>query len=181
MGKVLDWFGEAWRWIEGVHTALWLAPILWAACLWVVGAVSGVQWFWILVSVPISAVAALWLATLIGDKIGIIPLPVAAARAFDELEGTLWTEMALHSESTAEGRLRWMATGLSRHAPILGRIPPSQRLIVISQQELGRGHIAEGAASLHRYGDPNARYENLSMRKRDLRVAIEEMSENGYA
>lgn len=151
-----------------VHLAFWIYGIGVA----VIGWLEGIAWFWIMTGVPITAAAMILIQMTWFRYLGWWPLPFAATRAFDDLDGTEVLRQVHGWGNTPAARLDVMAGFLRKEAPIWGRRLPSPRLEQIGQTAFAAGAIAAGAKELCMHGNPNPYFSDLSIKRRDYTRAI---------
>jgi hypothetical protein len=157
---------------------LGLTPaILLTAITAVVGWVSNVPAFYLVVGSLLAFSIAVFISRSFMIRVGTVPLASAAQQAYEQLRGTLWGAAAerMRVDATPEGILDYLATGLSLHTPIYGRYLPSQILEKIPNTDLRSGRLEQGATVLRLDDGRQLRVEGLVVRKRDLRAAIQHM------
>lgn len=113
-------------------------------------------------------------------RIGTISLAEGARIAYEELRGTLWGSAAekLSVNSTPEGILDYLGTGITLEIPVFGKYPPSTKLERVKRYELESGSIEGGASVLQLRDQRCSQITNLTIRKADLRKAIRHMQES---
>ena len=169
------WLERGWRWLEGLHTTVWLYTLFPAAVVASIGALSGIQLFWVLVGTSVVAAASLYLAQYFTRNVGWFGMAEASAYAFGKLENTVIAALVVRNNHNQERRLELMASYLAHNAPFYGKIPPSQERRLIDPDELKRGSFYEGGAAFRYTSDTHNKYIGLEMRKRDVEVAIKQM------
>jgi hypothetical protein len=113
---------------------------------------------------------------------GMIPLRDGAKRAYEQLRGTIWAEAAerLRAEKTPDGILDYIAVGIGDdQTPIYAKHPPSERLEPVTAFEMKTGWIRGGARFLQLRDDQKTVLTDLSIKRRDLAVAIKRMRDGG--
>lgn len=114
-------------------------------------------------------------------KIGAISLGEGARRAYEELRGTLWADAAerLRVNSSPNGILDYIATGIAHDIPVFGKFSPSTRLEQIPSRTLKTGAIEDGGKVLRLRDQHQSQIVDLTVNKCDLRKAIRQMKESG--
>lgn len=122
-------------------------------------------WYAIRLSVPFPR----WLQSK-------MPLPEAARRAYEKLDGTLWREAADKFEKSSEGRLKYMAIGIAHEIPIFGKRPPSTKYGEIDKSLFSPNNIQDGANTISaHFLSQGIEFVDLAINKSDLRIAIRRM------
>lgn len=172
---VPGWLERVWRWLEGLHTLVWLIPAFYMGGVAAIGVWSEIPWFWVLVGTPISAAALMNVIVFIGKNAGTISLREGARIAFEELRENPWGYAAEMTAKALDGRLDFMAMALTNYATIYGKRPPSQILEIIPKEEFRRGPMGGGGLVLMRSYSDQPQYTELAIKRRDLRRAIKRM------
>jgi hypothetical protein len=155
-----------------------------AICLALVSMVFGylaqIPVFYLVVGTAIVFVSVVYLSSAFILRVGTISLADAARIAYEQLRGTLWADAAerMRANSTPEGILDYLATGLSLHIAVYGTYGPSSKSEKIPETDLRSGSIEQGATTLQLRDNRNIFVKALTVRKRELRVAIRHMKES---
>ncbi len=155
------------------------AALITLACA-AIGWISQIPTFNLVVGLILVFAASLYLTRELIIRIGAIPLTEAARIAYEQLRGTLWGTAAERSraDSSPDGILDYMGTGLSLKIPIFGKFPPSTILERVPTNQLGSGSIEGGAKFLQLRDKHRTRITDLIVRKSSLRKAIREMKDS---
>lgn len=140
----------------------------------ILGWMAQVPVFYFLVASVVVFAGVLYLARQLILRIGTISLAEGARIAYEQLRGTLWATAAerLRVDSTPEGILNYLATGLTIEIPVFGKYPPSTRLERIKTSDLKSGSIEGGATVLQLTDHHHTQITDLTVRKKDIRKAI---------
>lgn len=171
-----EWTKKAWRYAEGIHTGEWLATLLPAGLLTALGGLSGVAWYWLVVSGILIFAALLSITRHFGWFERFIPLPQACQRAFDELHGTVVAENAHAWGQTPEHKLDVMATHFSTVTTIWGARPPAHVKEPLSAQLLSQGGFFAGASGFRRHGEHAPVRVELAVERQAFRKALKELA-----
>lgn len=166
------WIQKSWRWLEGLHTAVWLYTLLPAVIVAWIGALSGIGWFWILVGAFNVAAVALYISQYFLCNAGWLNLLDASAIAFDKLQNTYVGTLAAKAHDSPEKRLDFVATHIAMYAPIFGKVQPSRDRTEIDPQEFKMGVFWKGGSAFRYHHAITDAYSELEIRKRDLQRAI---------
>lgn len=111
---------------------------------------------------------------------GMLPLSDAARKAYEQLRGTLWGEAAerLNPDKTPDGILDYIGMGIAAEVQVYAKHPPSTKLEPVSEVERKTGSIREGARMLRLRDERRTVLTDLSIKRRDLGVAIKKMKED---
>lgn len=114
-------------------------------------------------------------------RIGATSLADGARIAYEQLRGSLWGSAAerLRVDSSPDGILDYIATGLTLEVPVFGKFPPSTVLERIPSSMVKSGTIESGARVLQLRDHHRSQITDLTIRKVDLRKAIRRMKEQG--
>lgn len=121
--------------------------------------------------------ASVYLTRALIVRVGTISLADGSRIAYEKLRGTLWADAAerLRVDSTPEGILNYMATGISLEIPVFGKYPPSTMLERVKDLDLNSGSIQEGGRVFLLRDQHQSRIIDLVVRKSDLRKVIRQM------
>lgn len=146
-----------------------------------IGWMSNISAYYLAVGSIVVFASALYLSREFIVRVGTIPLNDGACIAYDELRGTLWGAAAerLRVDSTPDGIVDYIATGITLEIPVFGKFPPSTRLERISDRFIRSGSIEGGGQLLQLRDQHRSQIVDLTLRKRDLRKAIQHMRESG--
>lgn len=183
--RAAAFFGTLWRFIEGLHTAVWLheeavgqASSIVTALITAAVAISPGVPSWVRVAVSVVAVGAvMFFATMIRQRIGFIALREAATIAFEQTRGNIWRAAAERFSRNAEERRAYFATTITmpqRGIQIYGKRPPSRELEPIDPVEFNRG-TARDSSTLVRWGKDEPEYIDLALKRKDFRRVLKEL------
>lgn len=170
---------RVWRWIESIHTVVWIAPGVLALGATVLGITGGVEWFWILTLVPIATLSLLLLARELYWQVGFVSLDRASTVAFNRLVGTRYHQYACDTWPHPDRRQEYVATGIATYAPLYGVRPPGEKLEKLPKNELARGGIRNMGCELWYHGAAQPTYVNLSIERRHLQRAVRALRKGG--
>ncbi len=156
------------------------AAIITLVCA-VAGWGSSIPVFYLSVGSILVFAASLYLTQELIVRIGAISLAEGARVAYEQLRGTLWASAAerLRVDSTPEGILDYIATGITLEIPVFGKYPPSTKLERVKDRELKSGSIEGGASILQLRDQHHSLITELTIRKSDLRKVIRQMKKEG--
>jgi len=142
---------------------------------------SNIPAFYLAVGSILVFAASLYLTRELIVRIGAISLSEGARIAYEQIKGTLWASAAerLRIDSTPEGILDYIATGITLEVPVFGKYPPSTKLERVKDRELKSGSIEGGASILQLRDQHHSVITDLTIRKSDLRKVIRQMKEAG--
>jgi hypothetical protein len=146
----------------------------------IAGWASNIPVFYLVTGSILVFAASLYLTRELIVRIGAISLAEGARIAYEQLRGTLWASAAekLRVNSTPEGILDYLGTGITLEIPVFGKYPPSTKFERVKLHELKSGSIEEGASVLQLRDQHRSQITDLTIRKADLRKAIHHMKES---
>jgi hypothetical protein len=144
------------------------------AVLAIVGFASKIPVFYLVIGVIVVFASSVYLTRWLIVRIGAISLNDGARIAYEQLRGTVWAAAAerLRVDSSPNGILDYIATGISAEVPVFGKFPPSTKLERIPSLQLKSGSIKDGGRILQLRDQHNTQIVELTVRKSDLRKAI---------
>lgn len=156
------------------------AAVVTAVCA-AIGWLSNIPAYYLVVGSIVVFASVLYLSREFIVHIGTISLNDGARIAYEELRGTLWGNAAerLRVDSTPDGILDYMATGITLEIPVFGNFPPSARLERVPDRLIKSGTIEGGGRILQLRDQHRSQIIGLTLRKRDLRKAVRRMRESG--
>lgn len=148
---------------------------------------ASIGWFsntpplYLVVAIVVVFAAAVYLTRQLIVRIGAISLADGARIAYEQLRGTLWGSAAerLRVDSSPDGILDYIATGLTLEVPVFGKFPPSTVLERVPSSMVKSGTIESGARILQLRDHHRSQITDLTIRKVDLHRAIRRMKEQG--
>ena len=145
------------------------------------GWLSNIPTFYLIVCALVVFALMLYITRALIIRIGAISLGEGARRAYEELRGTLWGNAAerLRVNSSPNGILDYIATGITLDIPVFGKFSPSTKLERIPSRMLKSGSIEDGGKVLQLRDQHQSQIIDLTVNKRDLQKAIRHMKESG--
>jgi hypothetical protein len=167
------------RFLEAIHTAVWLVSIGTAALAAAFALFKGIPPTWVVVAALATLVAFFISGQLLYWHFGYQPLRDAAIAVYSELKDTTGVGAFAKGYGASDDEvLDEVATAISMEVPIFGKQPPSTKVEQLQPAVFAQGHFVGGGAAFHLHGQQAPAYTSLSLHPRDVRAARGRISGN---